>query len=89
MHALISDIRKLYYQCVVEKSQQDFLRFLWYRDNDFTQLIVKNKIDNPFSLLDNATQASVATIITAIKNFYIDDGLFSFPSEAELIYFFK
>ena len=27
MCALISDIRKLYYQRVVEKSQQDFLRF--------------------------------------------------------------
>ena len=41
MHALISDIRKLYYQCVVEKSQQDFLRFLWYENSDFTQPIVK------------------------------------------------
>ena len=42
--ALISDIRKLYYQCVVEESQQDFMHFLWYKDNDFAQPIVKNKM---------------------------------------------
>ena len=44
MCALISDIKKLYYQCIVEESQQDFLRFLWYKNNDFTQPIVKNKM---------------------------------------------
>ena len=42
--ALISDIRKLYYQCVVRSDQQDFLRFLWYEDNDFAKPIVKNKM---------------------------------------------
>ena len=34
-------------------------------------------------------QALAATIITTIKNFYVDDGLFSFSSETELIFFFK
>ena len=42
--ALISDIRKLYYQCEVQKNQQDFLRFLWYQDNDFNKPIVKSKM---------------------------------------------
>ena len=41
------------------------------------------------AIFDNPTQASVATIITAIKNFYFDDELFSFPNETELISFFK
>ena len=41
------------------------------------------------TIFDNPTQASVATIITALKNFYVDEGLFSFPNETELIYFFK
>ena len=44
MHALISEVHKLYYHCVIEQSQQDFLFFLWYKDNDFTQPTVKNKI---------------------------------------------
>ena len=39
-YALISDIRKLYYQCVVNKNDQDFLRFLWYRNNDPSQPII-------------------------------------------------
>ena len=105
MHAIISDIRKLYYQCIVKKSQQDFLHFLSYKDNDFTQPIVKNKMTRlSFGLLpaqsatlhcfeqtifDNVMQASVATIITALKNFYIDDELFNFPNDTELISFFK
>ena len=33
-YTLISDIRKLYYQCLVDKNDQDFLRFLWSQDND-------------------------------------------------------
>ena len=37
----------------------------------------------------NATDASTCTIMTALKTFYVDDGLFSFPSEAELVSFFK
>ena len=36
---------------------------------------------------DNDTDASSNTILTALKNFYVDDGLFSFPNEAEVIYF--
>ena len=43
MCTIISDIKKLYYQCVVEESQQDFMRFLWYKGNDFSQPIVKIK----------------------------------------------
>ena len=27
--------------------------------------------------------------MTALKNFYVDNGLFSFPNETELILFFK
>ena len=105
MCALISDIRKLYYQCVVKSEHQNFLRFLWYEDNDFTKPIKKNKMTRlSFGLLpaqsaalyclekalfDNATDATLSTILTALKSFYVDDGLFSFPSESDLILFFK
>ena len=33
--------------------------------------------------------ASTTTIVTALNFFYVDDGLFSFPNESELISFFK
>ena len=41
------------------------------------------------ALFDNATNATLSTILTALKSFYVDDGLFSFPSESDLILFFK
>ena len=43
MCALISDIRKLYYQCVVKNKHQHLLRFLWYEDNDNENPIKKIK----------------------------------------------
>ena len=103
--ALISYIKKLYYQCVVKESQQDFRRFLWYKNNDFAQPIVKNKMTHlSFGLLpaqsaalycleqtifENAMNNLTSTILTALKNLYVDDGLFSFPNEVDLISFFK
>ena len=103
--ALISDIRKLYYQCEVKKDHQNFLRFLWYKDNDFTKAIVKCKMTRlSFGLLpaqsaalfclektlyENVTNATSSTILKALKSFYVDDGLFSFSSEADLVLFFK
>ena len=41
------------------------------------------------TLFENATKASSSTILTAFKNFYVDDGLFSFPSESDFMLFFK
>ena len=88
-----------------EKSTRFFAFFLWYQDNDFNKPIVKSKMTRlSFGLLpaqsaalyclektlfENATKASSSTILTAFKNFYVDDGLFSFPSESDLILFFK
>ena len=41
------------------------------------------------TLNDNVTGASYETIKNALAGFYVDDGLFSFMSEAELIKFYK
>ena len=40
LHALISAINKLYYQCVVDENDQYFLRFLWFQDNDPSKPVV-------------------------------------------------
>ena len=103
-YALISDIRKLYYQCLVDKNDQDFLRFLWYKNNDPSQPIVPCRMMRlSFGLLcvqsaalfclekalkDNATNASLKTILLALKSFYVDDGLFSFDNEESLLLFY-
>ena len=36
-NALVSDIKKMYYHCLVDDDDQDFLRFLWYKNNDFNE----------------------------------------------------
>ena len=41
------------------------------------------------AIQDNATNASLETVLIALKSFYVDDGLFSFSSKDELIAFFK
>ena len=41
------------------------------------------------AIQDNTTNASLVTVLTALRNFYVDDGLFSFTSKAKLITFFK
>ena len=41
------------------------------------------------TIQDNATNASLVTVLTALKKIGVDDGLFSFASEDELIAFFK
>ena len=40
------------------------------------------------TLFDNATSASDFMIKTALLGFYVDDGLFSFSSEEELLTFY-
>ena len=35
------------------------------------------------------TNASDSTLMTALNNFYVDDRLFSFPNETELVSFFN
>ena len=104
-YALISDIRKLYYQCLVDKNDQDFLRFLWYKNNDPSQPIVPCRMTRlSFGLLcaqsaalfclekaltDNDTKASIETILMALRSFYVDDGLFSFDNEESLLLFYE
>ena len=104
LHALISDIKKLYYQCVVKEGDQDFLRFLWFHNNDMSQPAVKCRMTHlSFGLLctqsatlfclentlfENLTGASQNNIIKTLVSFYVDDGLFIFSSEKKLLNFF-
>ena len=83
LYALISDICKLYYQCVVR--EEDFLHFLWYKNNDPSLPIIPQKLTRlSFGLLpaqsaslyclekalfDDATNASIFTINTDIWSY--------------------
>ena len=66
VHALILDIRKLYYQCAVKEKDQDLLCFLWYKDNDFNKPIVEHNMTRlSFELLP-AQSASLFCLEQAI-----------------------
>ena len=80
----------------MSKNDQDFLLFLWFKDKDFNKSIIEHKMKRlSFGLLlvqsaslfcldqdifDNETNASASTILTDLKSFYVDDGLFTFSS---------
>ena len=102
--AIVSDIKKLYYQCLVDKTDQDFLQFLRHKNNDINEkmgpcrmtclsfglLCVQSSalFCLEKTLLDNVTSTSDFTIKTALLGFYVDDRLFSFSSEEELLTFY-
>ena len=81
---------------MVKPSDQEFLCFLWYRDNDFNQPIVEYKMTRlSFGFLpaqsaslycldraieENATNASPVTVLTALRNFYVDAGYSVLPA---------
>ena len=95
----------MFYQCVDDPEDQDFLHFLWFKGNDPTDPIVPCCMTCLSSglgcaqstamfclestLLVNATDASYLTTEKELRIFYVDDGLFSFQSDNESITFFK
>ena len=86
-YALVGDIRKIYHQCMVNESFQDFLRFLWFL-NDFpsaeiihcrmTRLaygLICSQSEAQFCLqqtvLRNEIEASSLTVGLANSSFYV------------------
>ena len=85
----------------VAPEHQNFLRFLWYKDNDPSKEIIENKMT--VHLFGNGPSPAIATFglrKTADdgeekygkatrdfihRNFYMDDGLTSCPTESETI----
>ena len=92
-------------RCVASKDDQDFLPVLWFKDNDPNGSIVPCRMTRSSfgllcaqsgvlfclerMLLENERNASAETIVKALLSFYVDEGLFSFGSEFELIMFLK
>ncbi|KAJ8353217.1 hypothetical protein SKAU_G00207840 [Synaphobranchus kaupii] len=99
--ALTADIQQMFYSFMVQKDDRDVLRFLWYRDNDLTNEVVDYRMkvhvfgNSPspdvaiFGLRKAAREAEeeygsdVRQFIE--RDFYVDDALKSFPTEAEAI----
>lgn len=99
--AITADIQQMFHCFVVRDDHRDYLRFLWHRDNDPTKDIIEYRMkvhvfgNRPSPAvatygLRRAAQEHEQVYGTAAKhfierNFYVDDGLLSLPTEAEAI----
>lgn len=99
--AITADIEQMFHCFVVKKDHRDFLRFLWYRDNDPTSDIIDYRMR--VHLFGNSPSPAVAVygLRRAAKKaeadygsdakrfiereFYVDDALKSFSTEEEAI----
>ena len=99
--AVMCDIEQMFHSFHVDPKHQNFLRFLWFKDNDPSKRIIENKMT--VHLFGNGPSPAIATFglrKTADdgeekygketrdfvhRNFYVDDGLTSCPTENEAI----
>lgn len=99
--AVIADIQQMFHCFLVRRDHRDYLRFLWYRDNDMSKDIIDYRMR--VHVFGNSPSPSVAiyglrraihegahkygkdTVQFVERHFYVDDGLISVPTEAEAI----
>ncbi|KAL6456460.1 hypothetical protein MHYP_G00350040 [Metynnis hypsauchen] len=97
--AVTADIRQMFYCFVVREDCRDFLRFLWFQENDLNKEVVEYRMR--VHVFGNSPSPAVAIfgLRRAAKqheneygsdarhfverDFYVDDGLRSFATEAE------
>ncbi|KAK3107001.1 hypothetical protein FSP39_004706 [Pinctada imbricata] len=95
--AITADVEQMFYCFKVRKEDQNFLRFLWYMDNDPSKELTEFKMT--VHVFGNTTSPSVAayglrksveisdTDVREFvhRNFYVDDALASLPNERHAI----
>ena len=99
--AFIADIEQMFHLFSVRKDHRDFLRFLWYKDNDPEGPVTEFRMR--VHLFENTSSPAIATLglrKTAKvedsefgrdarefveNNFYVDDGLKSLPNSQQSI----
>ena len=96
--AVMADIEQMFYCFRVAKKHQNYLRFLWYRNNDPSEKLIEYRMT--VHVFGNTPSPSVATYglrqsvadhpDSAIRelvrrNFYVDDLLVSVPLEKQAV----
>ncbi|XP_076832060.1 uncharacterized protein LOC143477359 [Brachyhypopomus gauderio] len=99
--AVTADIQQMFYCFIVKEEDRDFLRFLWFKENDPNKQIIEYRMK--VHVFGNSPSPAVAIYGLRkaalfgekehgaeakqfiMRNFYVDDGLSSFPSEGEAI----
>ncbi|XP_049276082.1 uncharacterized protein LOC125760265 [Rhipicephalus sanguineus] len=99
--AVMADIQQMYYNFLVREDHRDFLRFLWFKNNDVSEDIVECRMkghvfgNSPspavamYGLRRTAREGSRVFGEKAAKfvenDFYVDDALKSVPTEEEAV----
>ena len=99
--AMMCDIEQMFHSFHVTPEHQNFLHFLWFKDNDPSKEIIKNKTtvhlfgNRPSPAIasfglrkkadDGEEKYGKATRDFVHRNFYVDDGLTSCSTKDETI----
>jgi len=95
--AIAADIQQMFYSFKVEEKHRNFLRFFWYRDNKPNMPLAEYRMC--VHVFGNSPSPAIATygLRQSVrnrdndvrefvnKNFYVDDGLTSLPTESKAI----
>lgn len=91
---MTTDIQQMFHCFVVREDHQNFLRFLWYHNNDFDDDVVEYWMCAWMipsvatyglrrATLEGEYGAKARQFVE--RNFYVDDGLVTLPTEKEAI----
>ncbi|KAJ8279737.1 hypothetical protein COCON_G00068030 [Conger conger] len=99
--AFSADIEQMFYSFLVREEDRNFLRFLWFQDNDFSKGIEEFRMkvhvfgNSPSpsvviyglhqSVLDRNLCTDSDVRHFVMRNFYVDDGLTSLPTAEAVI----
>ncbi|XP_064470080.1 uncharacterized protein LOC135384826 [Ornithodoros turicata] len=99
--AITADIQQMFYCFIVREEDRDYLRFFWFHDNDPNQEIAEYRMRvHVFGNSPSPAVATYGLRRTALegeteygndarrfveRDFYVDDGLKSLPTEKEAI----
>ena len=99
--AVTADVEQMFYCFTVREDHRNFLRFLWHKDNDIKKEIIEYRMTvhvfgnrpSPSVAIYGLHKAAdigemehgkdAAQFVT--RNFYVDDGLISLPTEPEAV----
>ncbi|XP_037392737.1 uncharacterized protein LOC119263058 isoform X1 [Pygocentrus nattereri] len=99
--AVTTDIQQMFHCFYVYEDHRNFLRILWYRDNDMSKDLMDYRVrvhifgNSPSpavaiyglrrAIKEGAQEHGVDTVEFVERHFYMDDGLISLPSEEETV----
>ncbi|XP_052791490.1 uncharacterized protein LOC128225631 [Mya arenaria] len=99
--AVTADIQQMFYCFHVNEEHRNFLRFLWYQDNDTNKKLIEYRMkvhvfgNRPSpavaayglrkAALTSSGELGLDVTDFIMNNFYVDDGLTSVPSEEQAV----